>query len=84
VADAPGPAPARPVVLVDGVERYKANPIIRFLLDEATAGRQCDLNRIWTSGFSRADLQEFYQLIGYSVSGYGDVFSSLDDEGTLP
>ncbi len=57
----------------DGVIRFKANPIVRFLLDEATAGRLCDLNRIALEEFSTEDREHFAQLIGYSVSGFGDL-----------
>ena len=53
-----------------GVVRFRGNAIVRYLLDEASAGRRCDLNDIARhGGFSRVDWEQFDQLIGYSVSG---------------
>jgi hypothetical protein len=59
-----------------GVIRFQANPIVRYLLDEASA-RGVDLNFLarqsngqqWTKG----DWEHFAQLIGYSVSGWGSL-----------
>ena len=58
----------------DGVVRFKENPIVRSLVEAAKEGRKIDLNDIWSMGFKDEDLREFYQLIGYSVSGYGGIF----------
>lgn len=54
----------------DGVVRFKANEIVRFLLDN---NGKIDLNMIAAIPFSQDDRQQFAQLIGYSVSGYGDL-----------
>lgn len=65
----------------DGVVRFKMNPIVRSLLEDVREGRKVDLNSIWSMGFKAEDLREFYQLIGYSVSGYGGIFH---DDPALP
>lgn len=56
-----------------GVIRFKANPIVRFLLDSGGY----DLNSLaimsehtdWTDD----DWAQFAQLIGYSYTGWGDL-----------
>lgn len=53
----------------DGVIRFKANQIVRYLLDNGGT----NLNQLRTMEFSHADWIQFMQLIGYSVSGYGDL-----------
>ena len=62
----------QPVLLDDeGVARFRRNHIVRFLLD---AGPY-DLNRLALMGdrFSVEDWEQFAQLIGCSVSGFGDL-----------
>jgi len=61
--------PMQPIVLEDGIARFKKNQIVRFLLD---AGPY-DLNKLASVPFSSDDWNQFYQLIGYSVSGFGDL-----------
>ncbi|MGB4951239.1 MAG: hypothetical protein WBO55_11455 [Rhizobiaceae bacterium] len=51
-----------------GVVRFKANAIVRYLLDTYT-----DMNALAMLDFSNEDRQQFAQLIGYSLSGYGDL-----------
>lgn len=64
-----------PAEIAKGALRFKENAIIWFLLEEATAGRKCDLNRLWIKFHDKLDdMMELYRLIGYSASGYGDVF----------
>jgi len=58
-----------------GVLRFKANAIVRHLLDNGGI----DLNQIACMEFSREDREQFAQLIGYSLSGYGDL-SYVSDE----
>lgn len=66
--------PMQPIVIADdGIIRFKRNRAVRFLLDEATAGRPCDLNRIAFQEFPREDMEQLAQLVGYSVSGFGDL-----------
>lgn len=65
--------PIQPVGLDEhGVARFKRNPIVVKLMEH---GRKtgCDLNDIAGMGFSNEDFSHFDQLIGYSVSGYGDL-----------
>jgi hypothetical protein len=61
--------PMQPVEVVDGVARFRGNPIVRFLLDNGSV----DLNKLATLPFSDADREQFAQLIGYSVGGYCDL-----------
>jgi hypothetical protein len=58
-----------------GVLRFKANAIVRFLLD---AGPY-DMNTLAMMPFTDEDRRQFAQLIGYSVSGYGDLSYAEDD-----
>lgn len=60
-----------------GVIRFKRNAIVDALLDECTALGGIDLNdiavRVQTGGFPIEDQIQLAQLIGYSVSGFGDL-----------
>jgi len=60
-----------------GVLRFKENAIVRHLLDSHPA---CDMNRLACMNFSDDDRQQFAQLIGYSLSGYSELQSYVDDE----
>ncbi len=66
--------PMQPLCRRGGVIRFKENAIVRYLLGTAHAAG-VDFNTIALLGFSDEDRQQFAQLIGYSVSGYGDLFS---------
>ncbi len=59
-----------------GVIRFRANPIVRYLLDEAGA-KGLDLNHLARvserMGWTREDHEHFAQLIGYSISGWGEL-----------
>lgn len=55
-----------------GVIRFKENKIVSHLLDWASS-RGMSLNEIAMMRFSREDQQQLAQLIGYSLSGYGDL-----------
>ena len=59
-----------------GVLRFKANAIVRHLLDTHP---DCDLNRLACMDFTDDDRQQFAQLIGYSLSGYGELQRYVDD-----
>jgi len=52
-----------------GVARFRENKIVRFLLDAGPF----DMNQLALMSFSNKDREQFAQLIGYSVSGYGDL-----------
>lgn len=70
------PHPVQPVVVVEGVMRFKANPIVRDLLDFASE-RGFGLNEIACRslgrGYQREDHEQFAQLIGYSLSGAAEL-----------
>lgn len=55
-----------------GIIRFQANAIVRDLLDFAQE-RGFGLNQIAHRGYSRQDQEQLAQLIGYSVSGFGDL-----------
>lgn len=59
-----------------GVKRFKINKIVEYLLDTHP---NVDMNTIALKGFTGDDRQQFAQLIGYSLSGYGDL-SYVDDD----
>jgi hypothetical protein len=67
-----------------GVVRFKKNRIVDFLLDEASAGRKCDLNDLarrshQLRAFTQDEWCQFYQLIGYSLCGYHELSNVPDD-----
>lgn len=61
--------PMQPIVLVDGIARFKDNRLVRFLID------QYGLNQLHMrcSDATQDDWNQLAQLIGYSVSGFGDL-----------
>ena len=62
--------PMQPLLIDErGTVRFKQNAIVRYLLDAGGI----DLNEIAVLPFSQDDREQFAQLIGYSVSGYGDL-----------
>jgi hypothetical protein len=65
--------PMQPVVLdASGVARFRENAIVKYLLEWASA-RGCNMNDLAIIPFAREDREQFAQLIGYSVSGAGDL-----------
>ena len=56
----------------NGVVRFEANSLVRFLLDWATP-RGMGLNELALGPFPVEHREQFAQLIGYSVSGFGDL-----------
>lgn len=61
--------PIQQLVDVNGVLRFRANEIVRFLLDKGPF----DLNSLVREEFSREDWEQFAMLIGYSFAGFGDL-----------
>jgi len=62
--------PVQPMVKDDhGVMRFKENAIVRYLLDKGPF----DMNHLALQEFSAEDAEQFAQLIGYSLSGFGDL-----------
>lgn len=60
-----------------GITRFKENKIVSDLLDKASE-HGFDMNKIALGGYAKEDRRQFAQLIGYSLSGYGDL-SYVDD-----
>lgn len=73
--------PTQPLVVDEhGVVRFKRNEVVRYMLDHPDAdlnvlGREVELGRLPV-----ADYMQLMQLIGYSVSGYGDCAYSSEHE----
>lgn len=63
------PHPMQQIRYVGDVIRFRENKIVRFLLDNGGF----DMNKLACMDFSDDDRSQFAQLIGYSVSGYGDL-----------
>lgn len=62
--------PVQPIEADDaGVFRFRANAIVRYLLD---SGR-IDLDQIAARHFPAADQEQFAQLIGTSLGSFGDL-----------
>jgi hypothetical protein len=59
----------------NGTLRFKGNAIVRFLLDSGPH----DMNTLAMKDFSQEDREQFAQLIGYSLPGFGDL-SYVSDE----
>jgi hypothetical protein len=57
----------------DGVARFRANDVVRWLIDV----KGISLNEVaiaaQNGNFDRYDVAQFWQMLGYSVSGYGDL-----------
>jgi hypothetical protein len=60
----------------DGVIRFKENAIVRWLVDS----KRVSLNDIDGRDFPREDVAQFWQMLGYSVSGFGDLKLVSDEE----
>jgi hypothetical protein len=62
--------PIQPIVRDShGTVRFKENAIVRYLLDNGGI----DMNKLATLPFCQNDREQFAQLIGYSLSGFGDL-----------
>ena len=69
--------PIQPLAIdAHGVMRFKGNAIVQHLLDTHPS---CDMNRLACMDFTNDDRQQFAQLIGYSLSGYSELLSYVDD-----
>lgn len=67
--------PLQPVVIVDGIARFKENKIVSYLLDKGGL----DMNLLAMEDFTDEDREQFAQLIGYSVSGFGSLSYASDE-----
>ncbi len=73
--------PMQPIEFDDqGVIRFKANAIVRYLITFASK-KGCGLNELSCLPFGNDDWTQLAQLMGYSVSGAGDL--SYFDERIL-
>lgn len=65
--------PIQPLIKdADGVVRFKENAIVRFLIEWA-ADHGCGHNDLARMTFTDSDRQQFAQLVGHSLSGYGNL-----------
>jgi hypothetical protein len=62
----------------NGTLRFKKNAIVDFLL-EWSKKRGMGLNELAAMDFTQDDREQFWQLIGYSLSGYGELSFVSDD-----
>ena len=60
---------------INGHFRFKENAIVQYLLDRGPF----DMNHLAAQGFSNEDSEQFAQLIGYSLNGFGEL-SYVSDE----
>lgn len=64
----------------NGVLRWKVNKAVRWLLELQDYQ---PLNRLSLAGIPEQDRRELYRLMGYSISGYMEIFNETDvDEAT--
>lgn len=61
--------PTQPLYMDRSVLRFKPNKIVQFLLDNGKSS----LNDLAAMPFPKEDWQQFAQLIGYSLNGYGEL-----------
>lgn len=65
--------PMQPIVMDGQVARFKDNKIVRYLQTICREKGICNLNDLAYMHFSREDWNQFAQLIGYSVGGFGEL-----------
>jgi hypothetical protein len=64
--------PMQPIYLDEnGTPRFRNNAIVRRLIDEKIFSLQ-DI-AAWLEDVPVEDVEQFWQLLGYSISGYGDL-----------
>lgn len=69
------PHPMQPIYRTpDDQPRFKMNKVVRHLLDQGPFSLTDVWQFVGALGYSDEDLEQFYQLIGYSVGGYGEMF----------
>ncbi len=62
--------PMQPIFIDDlGTARFQQNAICKYLVDAGLA----NLNHLAVKRFTDEDRMQFAQLIGYSVSGFGEL-----------
>ena len=77
------PAMKRPIQPIykdkDGRPRFLSNKIVEHLLNLCQDNGLCDMNKLAMIDFSQDDREQFAQLIGYSLDGFGEL-SYVGDE----
>lgn len=72
--------PIQPLYLdKDGRPRFLSNKIVEHLLGLCQEHGLCDMNKLAMIDFSQDDREQFAQLIGYSLDGFGEL-SYVGDE----
>lgn len=71
--------PDRPTVRSQsGVEHYQSNRVVKQLLTQSTLRGCADLSKLWewvnNGAIPKEDMLEFYQLIGWPVVNYKEIF----------
>jgi hypothetical protein len=67
--------PIQPIREEDGVVRFRPNAIVCYLLDAGGVS----MNDLARMEFSDEDREQFAQLIGYSLSGFGELHYVSDE-----
>lgn len=71
--------PLQPLeVDMHGTLRFKSNAIVLHLLNHGSI----DMNQLAMLAFTREDREQFAQLIGYSLSGFGDLSYTTEEAYT--
>ena len=70
--------PEQPIVEGPRGDRYLQNPIVRAIYESHPYF--AELNRIWQMHYEEKHMRQFYQLIGYSVAGFEEVFEREESE----
>lgn len=66
--------PTQPLYLdCKGIIRFKSNKIVEAMLELGRQGTKFDLNSLAVMNLPDEDWVQFSQLIGYSLSGFGDL-----------
>lgn len=73
--------PTQPLVVDEhGVVRFKRNEVVRYMLDHYDISLTHLAVEVQLGHLPEADYMQLMQLLGYSVSGYGDLAYSGDSE----
>lgn len=70
-----GKFPIQPIEETDGVHRFVKNRIVSFLLDNGPH----DMNSLAKMDFTSEEREQFAMLIGYSLSGFGELPYTSDE-----
>ncbi len=68
------PSPLQPIIMDEhGAVRFRANALVRYMLDWTTEHGGPSLNELASMDFTQDDRCQFAQLIGYSICGYHEL-----------